>query len=172
MAVRKNSTGAKAAAAAAESTDLVDILVEVVDKAAEAAKSMPPPPPPVVNQQTELNPGSSAAPDSANPPPPPSTGNGQGANAAIIPDSVMWGEFLTTPINENNVESMAVLEQKRQEMFEEAKYLNEMRADLDARTQEYEKRISSDRKRASEKFHKAATVNPVTLFGSGSKTAA
>ena len=33
-----------------------------------------------------------------------------------------------------------------------------------------EKRISSDRKRASEKFRKAATTNPVTLFGSGSKT--
>ena len=61
----------------------------------------------------------------------------------------MWGELLTTPINKNNMESMAALELKRQEMFEEAKYLNEMRADLDARTQEYEKRISSERKRAS-----------------------
>ena len=57
----------------------------------------------------------------------------------------MWGELLTTPINENNVESIAALEQKRQEMFEEAKPLNKMRPDLDARTHEYEKRISSDR---------------------------
>ena len=65
---------------------------------------------------------------------------------------------------------MAALEQKRQEMFAEAKFLNEMRANLEARTQEYENRISSDRKRASEKFRKAAIVNPVTLFGSGSKT--
>lgn len=143
--------------------------MEVVDKAAKAARSMPPSPP-VVNQQTELNPGSSAAPDSANPPPPPSTGNGQGANATAVPDNVMWGDFLTTPINEANVESLAALEQKRQEMFAEAKFLNEMRADLDARTQEYEKRISSDCKQASEKFRKAATTNPVTLFGSGSKT--
>ena len=54
----------------------------------------------------------------------------------------MWGDFLTTAINKANVESLATLEQKRQEMFAEAKFLNEMRADLDARTQEYEKRIS------------------------------
>ena len=82
----------------------------------------------------------------------------------------MWGDLLTTPINEANVDSLAALEKKRQEMFAEAKFLNEMRADLDVRTQEYEKRIASERKRASEKFRKAATTNPVMLFGSGSKT--
>ena len=55
-------------------------------------------------------------------------------------------------------------------MFAEAKFLNEMRANLDARTQEYEKRISSYRGWASEKLRKVATTNPVTLFGFGSKT--